>query len=146
VAENTGRRFSVNFIVVKDGRYYSALCLEYSTVGVGDTVSEALSEAAAATMEYLDHMIECRALGKAKRPAPDDLLLEYLDVEEPTKEAILGALRRMTTASGVLERKLEFYYDPTGSHCDYLPPSPLPFPDAKPGVISYPAELVLAHG
>lgn len=143
------RRYNVHFLVAKDGNQYSALCYEFTTAGCGKTIRSALQEAILSTLEYLDHLIREGREQDAPRPAPTELVLEFVDLpvtDEVTREQLEEALSRVLVAPVCLERPALVRYDLenrelVSSDLPRLPASDVPGP-----LGSYPAELVLAGG
>lgn len=140
------RRYNVHFLVAKDESQYAALCYEFTTAGQGADVISALRDAIDATIEYLEYMLDAGRAGEVSRPAPPELLLDYLDLssEEGVSEGQLKeALGKVVLASGVLESKVQVEYDQaTGTLTCLLPPAPLP--ELADSFFSFPVELVLA--
>ena len=140
------RRYNVHFLVAPDGDQYSALCYEFTTVGCGPDVQSALTDAIHATIEYLEYLIQAGRGHEVRRPAPPELVLEYLDVPtegEISREQVNQALHAVIVASAVLERKLKVEYDSEKGriYCD-LPQIALPH--TQDGLTNYPVELVFA--
>jgi hypothetical protein len=143
------RRYKVHFLVAKDGDQYSALCYEFTTAGCGKTIRSALQEAILSTLDYLEHLIREGREQEAPRPAPTELILEFVDLpvaDEVTREQLEEALGRVLVAPVCLERRALVRYDLEKRE---LVSSELPrlTSSSMPGSLgSYPAELVLAGG
>jgi hypothetical protein len=142
------RRYSVHFLVARDGEQYSALCYEFTTVGCGSDAHSALADAISATVEYLEHLVQAGRAQEAARPAPAELVLEYADLaadDEVTTDQLKEALGKVVAAAVVLERKVQVEYDLESGRLSYeLPPPSLP--TMTEPLTSYPVELVFAGG
>ena len=140
------RHYNVHFLVAKDEGQYAALCYEFTTAGQGADAVSALRDAIEATIEYLEYMIDIGQAGEVSRPAPPELIIDYLDLsseEGATENQLRDALGKVVLASGVLERKVQVEYDQaTGTLSCVLPPAPLP--ELADSFCSFPVELVLA--
>jgi hypothetical protein len=140
------RKYNVHFLVAKEDDVYAALCYEFTTAGQGPDVISALRDAIDATFEYLEYMTDTGKSGEAARPAPPELVLDYLDLpseEGVTEKQLKDALGRVVVASGVLERKVQVEYDQATGVLSYLLP-PAPLPELTDSFFSFPVELVLA--
>ncbi len=141
------RRYNVHILVARDEDQYSALCYEYTTVGCGPTVREAVEDCVYATIDYMEYFIGEGREREAGRRASSQLILEFLDLgaeDDPTVERMEDALGTVVLAAATLERKLEFKYDAQHRRLSLdFPPSPLPSLIDQP--TNYPAELVFAE-
>jgi predicted RNase H-like HicB family nuclease len=70
----------VNFLVVRDGNQYAALCYEYNVATCARTVQEAIEGLMEATAGYLEIFLE-QDKEPEPRPARRELLLEFLDLD-----------------------------------------------------------------
>lgn len=139
------RRYNIHVLVAKDGDQYSALCYEYTTAGCGPDARSALEDAIHATIEYLEYLTEEGRAHEAPRPAPPELILEYLDLPSEAGIAlddVKQALGKVILASAVLERKLQVEYDVEQRRIFHDFP-PWPLPQLQEPLTNYPVELVL---
>ncbi len=139
------RRYNIHVLVAKDGDQYSALCYEYTTAGCGPDARSALEDAIDATIEYLDYLIEEGRAPEAPRPAPPELILQYLDLpgeSDITLDHVKQVLGKVILASAVLERKLQVEYDVEQRRISHDFP-PWPLPELQEPLSSYPVELIL---
>lgn len=78
-------RYTVHFLVAKDGDQYSALCYEFTTGGCGPDERSALDDAISATVTYLEYLIDEGREADAYRPASAKLIATFLDL--PTTDS-----------------------------------------------------------
>ena len=75
-------RLELTGIVKKEGRQYSALCLELDVASCGDTQEEAMQALKDAVETYIQYMVEEGRKDEIYRPVPLEALREFLtDVE-----------------------------------------------------------------
>jgi predicted RNase H-like HicB family nuclease len=106
--------YTVHFLVAKDGSQYSALCYEYNVATCANTPEEALQGLMEATIAYLEAFLEKRQEPK-DRPASDELLLEFLDLD-PRKKAlskveVARALRSVIRITAKMQAPLVYSLD-----------------------------------
>lgn len=75
-------RLELTGIMKKEGRQYSALCLELDVASCGDTQEEALEALRDALETYIQYMVEEGREDEIYRPVPLEALREFLtDIE-----------------------------------------------------------------
>ena len=71
-------RLELTGIIKKEGRQYSALCLELDVASCGDTQEEAMKVLKDAVETYVQYMVEEGREDEIYRPVPLEALREFL--------------------------------------------------------------------